>query len=146
MKKKDMIKAMVTYYTDGNKAAFARLLSIPPQTLSSWESRNIFDAELIYSKCKNISAKWLLSGEGQMLDEMDAKKTQIMRVERDASGNFLQGDGNSVLLPETNKEIKVMEVKIKDLSSENERLKKDIEDLRFTKDSLLSAITNLSNK
>jgi len=146
MKKHEMIKAMVSYYTDGNKAAYARLLGVPPQTLSSWESRNIFDAELIYRKCKDISAKWLLSGEGEMLDIPHETKTQILKVGKDANGNFLQGDGNSVMLPETSKDIEILEVKVNDLSAENERLKKDIEDLRFTKDKLLTAITNLSNK
>jgi len=146
MKKHEMIKAMISYYTDGNKAAFARLLGIPPQTLSSWEVRDIFDAELIYKRCKDISARWLLSCEGQMLEAPHETKTQIMNVRKSANSNFLQGDGNNILLPETNKDIEILEIKLKNLSSENDRLKKDIEDLRFTKNNLLAALTNNSNK
>jgi len=137
---------MISYYTDGNKAAFARLLGILPQTLSSWETRDIFDADLIYKKCKGINARWLLSCEGQMLEAQLETKTQIMNVKNSANSNFLQGDGNSIPFSEKYKDIEILEIKLKNLSFENDRLKKDIEDLRFTKNNLLAALTNNSNK
>lgn len=143
MKKKEMIKALVSYYTDGNKAAFARLLGVPPQTLASWESRDIFDPELIFKKCENVSAKWLLSGFGNMVEE---SKMQIMEVGGDATGNLIQGDGNHVYVPKTDKDIEVLEVKVQDLKEANERLMKDIEDLRCTRDGLLTTIANFSKK
>jgi len=146
MGKKEMIKALASHYTDGNKAAFARLLGISPQTLSSWETRDIFDAELIYKKCKDISAKWLLSCEGNMLETQPEAKNQYMSIGKDVKGNFQQGNGNYLILPKKDRNIEILEIKLKNLSSENDRLKKDIEDLRFTKNNLLAALNNNSNK
>lgn len=67
MEKRDMLEALILYYSRGNKTHFANLLEVKPQTISSWISRNTFDAELIYSKCENVSADWLMTGSGQML-------------------------------------------------------------------------------
>lgn len=67
MDKTSMLENLIAYYTDGNKAQFAVLLGVKPQTISAWISRNTFDAELIYTHCKGVSADWLLSGEGDML-------------------------------------------------------------------------------
>lgn len=69
MDKSVMLETMVNYFTDGNKAKFASSLGISPQTLSKWISRSTFDAELIYSVYPEISPNWLLSGEGEMLNE-----------------------------------------------------------------------------
>lgn len=52
-------------------ADFARFLGIKPQTLSSWYSRNTFDIELLYTKCGDINANWLLTGKGNMLKNQD---------------------------------------------------------------------------
>lgn len=67
MDKKGMVEALINYYTDGNKAKFAVLLGVKPQTISAWVSRNTFDAELIYAKCRGVSASWLLTSCGDML-------------------------------------------------------------------------------
>lgn len=42
------------------------MLGVSPQAISTWEKRNTFDIELIYSKCENLNAKWLLTGIGEM--------------------------------------------------------------------------------
>lgn len=62
-----MLEQMISHYSDGNKARFARILGIKPQTITTWLKRNSFDTELIYAKCEGISAAWLLSGEGDMI-------------------------------------------------------------------------------
>ena len=63
-----MLESLINYYTDGNKAKFALMIGVKPQTLSAWISRNTFDVEAIYKSCMNISADWLLSGGvGDML-------------------------------------------------------------------------------
>ena len=67
MDKVDMLERLISYFSGGNKSQFASLLGVKPQTISSWEGRNTFDAELIYSKCGIISGDWLLSGQGEML-------------------------------------------------------------------------------
>lgn len=64
-----MILALIEHYADGNKARFARLLGITPQTLSTWLSRGNFDYERLYSNCDGLSADWLFSGEGPMIIE-----------------------------------------------------------------------------
>lgn len=68
MEKSDMLECLINYYTDGNKAKFAAIIGVRPQTINTWEARNTFDAELIYSKCDGVSGDWLLgNGEGDML-------------------------------------------------------------------------------
>ena len=67
MDKRLMLEQLINYYTGGNKTRFAELVGVKPQTINSWLTRNSYDAELIYSKCVNVSADWLLSGEGSMI-------------------------------------------------------------------------------
>lgn len=55
------------HYGFKSDAEFARFLSIKPQTLASWYSRNSYDAELLYAKCVGISGDFLLSGIGDMM-------------------------------------------------------------------------------
>ncbi len=73
MGKDVMVENLVNYYTDGNKAQFAKMVGISPQTLSKWIGRKTFDAELLYQKCSNLSADWLLSnGNGEMIRTRNA--------------------------------------------------------------------------
>ncbi|MGQ1945400.1 LexA family transcriptional regulator [Ornithobacterium rhinotracheale] len=58
------IKKHLGYKKDGD---FADFLGIKQNTLSTWKSRNTIDYDLIISKCENIDANWLLTGEGEML-------------------------------------------------------------------------------
>lgn len=67
MDKKDILNAIIRQYADGNKSRFASMLGITPQAISTWEKRNTFDIELIFTKCENINATWLLTGTGEML-------------------------------------------------------------------------------
>lgn len=63
------LKALIDYFAGGKKADFARMIGISPQGVNTWLSRNTFDIELIYSKCEGVSAEWLLTGEGEMLEK-----------------------------------------------------------------------------
>lgn len=62
-----MLESIIEYCTNGNKAKFASLLGVSAQTISAWGARNTYDAELIYTKCSDISASWLLTGLGNMI-------------------------------------------------------------------------------
>ena len=62
-----MVNALIGHFTEGNKAQFAKMLGVSPQTISAWLARNTFDSELIYTKCRYLNADWLLTGEGEML-------------------------------------------------------------------------------
>ena len=68
MDKTTMLECLINNYTDGNKAAFAKMLGINPQLISHWLRRNTFDNELLFAKCKGVSASWLLTGEGEMFE------------------------------------------------------------------------------
>lgn len=74
MDKSLILKELIEYYSDGKNTDFAQKLGIKPQTISSWMARNTFDIELIYAKCEQLDANWLLSGEGDMLRSVGAKK------------------------------------------------------------------------
>lgn len=91
MSKKDMILALIEYYSSGNKAQFASLLGISPQGLSTWIKRESFDIELIYSKCEGLSAQWLLSGEGEMIESNHQTKSDIFSEKPHISLEMGQG-------------------------------------------------------
>lgn len=67
MNKKAMVEALVSHYTNGNKAQFANILGVSAQTISAWIARSTLDAELVFTKCSEVSAEWLLTGNGSML-------------------------------------------------------------------------------
>lgn len=67
MEKRDMVLALISHYSMGNKAHFADILGIKPQTINSWITRNTFDTELIFANCDGINAEWLLTGRGDMI-------------------------------------------------------------------------------
>lgn len=67
MDKKAMVNALIGHFADGNKAQFAKILGVSPQTISAWLARDTFNSELIYTKCRCLNADWLLTGEGNML-------------------------------------------------------------------------------
>ena len=81
-----MLNAIIHHCTGGNKAQFANILGVTPQTISSWLKRNTFDIELIFAKCDNINASWLLSGEGNMLRSESEKEEKLPSVNQTYEG------------------------------------------------------------
>ena len=69
MDKKDRLDAIIKHFAGGNASQFANLLGVSPSTISTWKARNTIDYDLIFAKCENLSASWLLSGSGNMLKE-----------------------------------------------------------------------------
>lgn len=67
MNKALILNRIINELFNGSKSDFARKLDVKPQTISSWIARNTFDIELIFAKCDNLSAEFLLTGEGSML-------------------------------------------------------------------------------
>lgn len=66
MNKGEMLDAIKEYLNMKKNTELASFLGISSQAVSNWYSRNTFDAELIYTKCVNLSAEWLLTGKGSM--------------------------------------------------------------------------------
>lgn len=83
MNKSEMLEMLITHYTNGNKAKFAAILGVKAQTINSWEKRDSFDHELIYSSFDDISGDWLLSGgKGEMLRSKQNANTSEKDKER----------------------------------------------------------------
>lgn len=83
MNKTVMLECLINYYTDGNKTRFASMVGVTPQLISNWLSRNTFDAEVIFNKCKNVSASWLLSGCGEMIiDDKQGVEVKVPEADR----------------------------------------------------------------
>lgn len=69
MEKRDILERLINHYSNGNKAKFATLLGVSPQSVSTWLARNTFDVDKIYANCVGISGDWLLTGKGNMIKE-----------------------------------------------------------------------------
>ena len=67
MEKRDILEQLISHYANGNKAKFATLLGVSPQSISTWLARNTFDVDKIYANCVGVSGDWLLTGYGSML-------------------------------------------------------------------------------
>lgn len=67
MEKKDILLEIIDHYTHGNKRQFAKMVGTTPQNVSTWLSRNTFDADKILTHCEYINPAYLMTGEGDML-------------------------------------------------------------------------------
>lgn len=85
-----ILREIKSYYGFKSNSEFARYLGIAPQVLSNWIARNTYDAELIYTKCEEISASYLLTGKGEMLRREDETIAPQSVKERSSDyGNIL---------------------------------------------------------
>lgn len=86
MDKNERLEKLVEYYGNGNKSHFAKMLGVKAQTINTWLSRNTYDTELIFSKCDNVNASWLLTGEGNMLSSESEKEEKLPPVNQTYEG------------------------------------------------------------
>jgi hypothetical protein len=155
MSKKIILDAIKNHYGFKSNTEYAIFLGIAPQTLSSWYSRNSFDYELIYARCVDIDANWLLTGSGPMLKSDYNVGRDINTV--NGTGSVVTGSGNSVgsinshkiTVPENAKKIidgKKVIIEISEFSEiqkDNESLKtrvKDLEALIQSKDKTIETM------
>lgn len=69
MTKQERLQKLIDYYSNGNKSQFAKFIGTSPQNISTWLARGTYNKEQILTKCVNINAEWLMTGEGPMLKE-----------------------------------------------------------------------------
>lgn len=67
MTKKERLEAIMAHYADGKTSVMASKLGVADSTISTWLKRDTYDLELLFAKCENISAEWLITGEGDMI-------------------------------------------------------------------------------
>lgn len=67
MTKKDRLDEIIRYYSNGKPSTFAKYIGVAPSTISTWLARDTFDYDLLFAKCEELNAEWLLTGEGEML-------------------------------------------------------------------------------
>lgn len=96
MNKTDMLDSLIRHYTKGNKAKFATMIGVSPQTLSKWLGRNTFDAEVLYKYCEGISAEWLLSGMGEVFSSETNRAISDHGGVSIAGNNTIAGNNNAV--------------------------------------------------
>lgn len=84
-----ILNEIKNHYNFTSDSEFAKFLGIKPRTLSSWHTRNTFDIELIYAKCENINADYLLTGKGNIektkSEEFTNKKNVSINVSENVS-------------------------------------------------------------
>ena len=84
-----MLSALIQHFSAGNKAQFAKLLGITPQTVSTWLARNTFDADKIFAYCE---------GSG-VVAEPSKDGTGIPLIPVEAMAGYFAGE-QTVLLQE----------------------------------------------
>lgn len=62
-----IINSIMEHYKFKSQAEFADFLGIKTATISNWRARDTLDFPLLFTKCKDIDANFLLSGRGPML-------------------------------------------------------------------------------
>jgi phage repressor protein C with HTH and peptisase S24 domain len=88
MNKTLMLKRIKEHLGFNKDTEFAKFLEIRPNTLSNWNTRGTFDAELLYTKCDFLNPSWLLTGKGPMLlEKKEDQEKEIcafkLRTDRD---------------------------------------------------------------
>lgn len=100
---------------------FAEFLGIKQNTLSNWKARNSIDYDLIISKCEEINANWLLTGEGNMLK----KSTPSQEVQEVHDDKYTASLEKQVALLEKNNALQ--EEKIAGLEKTIKELKNNLQ-------------------
>ena len=85
--------SVIEHFCSGNRAEFARMVDVKPQTINGWITRDISKTivQKIVDKIPEINFVWLLTGEGNMLKEDDKDMIQKDIVEK--------GENNYKLVP-----------------------------------------------
>lgn len=119
-----ILNKIKSYYKIKSDAIFASFLGIKPNTLANWRTRNTLDYSIVITKCVDIDANWLLTGEGDMIKKTDSYKnhSNILAEPKEPYGKQpLNTDNSKDLIIETQqkliialqKNIELMEEKLR---------------------------------
>lgn len=110
MIKKERLNSLIKHFSGGKPSLFAKFIGVAPSTVSSWIARDTLDYDLLFAKCENISARWLITGEGEMLKsetneclsypvatQAESSQESIPLIPLGAMAGFAVGDGSSVM-------------------------------------------------
>lgn len=64
LSKKDRIHYIIATICGGNASEMARRLNLSHQTITAWQKRDTMDYDKVAEAFPDISAEWLLRGEG----------------------------------------------------------------------------------
>lgn len=94
----------------------ARVLGVVPSTVNAWRTRNTYDIGRLLAAFPDLSARWLVTGEGNMY----ADPSNVSAVAVDHS-TAVAGKGNSVGTPRAGRSV----AQLKTLNGElNEKIKR----------------------
>lgn len=110
MDKTLILNGIKLYYGFKTKVEFAEFLEIDAKVLSAWYRRNTFDVFLLHTKCREISPSWLLTGEGEMLQNFSEKSTNSSEKCIEKMTNYIEM-----------------------LEKENKKLNKELEEIKQNK-------------
>lgn len=63
--KRLILNRIKSHYKFKSDAQLGRFLGIASNTLANWNKRNSIDLELILTKCEELNATWICSGQGK---------------------------------------------------------------------------------
>lgn len=115
-----ILNGLKLHYNFKTNTDFAKFLGIAPQTLGSWYSRCSVDYDLLYAKCVDIDANWLLSGTGSMLRNDKIVDDKLIKIENESK-------------PDGNCHFKIVMERNETLAVENYILKQEVEQLKLSR-------------
>lgn len=138
MDKSLVLRKIQDHYNFKKDGDFASFLGINQSTLSNWHSRGTMDYEKIISKCEEIDANWLLTGEGKMIKDIPIDTS----LENDKKENIPDEKREGYITLRNNKEVKSLLDKIEGLEKIIEIKDKENEFLRMHINKLVEIINN----
>lgn len=112
------LDTLVEMFGNGKKAELARKLGITDARIGMWYTRKFIDVVLVADKMPQISAEWLLRGNGEPVETGNTPEEEQEQPEATFFGENV--NFTTISLKEENKR----------LVDETERLREDIKGLR----------------
>lgn len=83
MDKTLVLNKLQSHYKFKKDTEFAEFLGISGQLLSKWKLRSTFDIDILYTKCIDANADFLLSGKGPILKTDNSSTGNVFRLKTD---------------------------------------------------------------